>query len=80
VEARAGLEDLEKRQFLTLHGLELRPLDRAARIQSYLDGVEKKYLPLPEIEPCFFARSSCSLITIPAELSRLLAINELKII
>jgi hypothetical protein len=31
---RAGLDDLEKRKFLTLPGLELRPLDRPARSQS----------------------------------------------
>jgi hypothetical protein len=31
---RVGLDDLEKRKFLTLPGLELRPLDRAACSQS----------------------------------------------
>jgi hypothetical protein len=31
---RAGLDDLEKRKFLTLPGLELRPLGRPARSQS----------------------------------------------
>jgi hypothetical protein len=31
---RAGLEDMEKRKFLTLLGLELRPLGRPARNQS----------------------------------------------
>jgi hypothetical protein len=31
---RAGLDDLEKRQFLTLPGLELQPFGHAARIQS----------------------------------------------
>jgi hypothetical protein len=31
VALRAGLDDLEKRQFLTLPGLELRPLGRPAR-------------------------------------------------
>jgi hypothetical protein len=31
---RAGLDDLEKRKFLTLPGLELRPLSRPARSQS----------------------------------------------
>jgi hypothetical protein len=34
VDPRAGLEDLEKRKFLTLTGLELRPLGRPARSQS----------------------------------------------
>jgi hypothetical protein len=31
VDLKAGLDDLEKRKFLTLPGLELRPLDRPAR-------------------------------------------------
>jgi hypothetical protein len=31
---RAGLDDVEKRKFFILPGLELRPLDRAARSQS----------------------------------------------
>jgi hypothetical protein len=31
VDLRAGLDDLEKRKFLTLPGLELRPLGRPAR-------------------------------------------------
>jgi hypothetical protein len=34
VDPRAGLDDLEKRKFLTLEGLELRPLGRPARSQS----------------------------------------------
>jgi hypothetical protein len=34
VEPRAGLDDVEKRKFLTLLGLELRPLGRPARSQS----------------------------------------------
>jgi hypothetical protein len=49
---KAGLDDVEKRKFLTLPGLELRPLGRPARIQSlyrlrYPDGrftLEKKLL------------------------------------
>jgi hypothetical protein len=31
VDLKAGLDDLEKRTFFTLPGLELRPLDRPAR-------------------------------------------------
>jgi hypothetical protein len=31
---RAGLDDMEKRKFLTLPGLELRPVGRPARSQS----------------------------------------------
>jgi hypothetical protein len=31
VDPRAGLDDVEKRKFLTLPGLELRPLGRPAR-------------------------------------------------
>jgi hypothetical protein len=34
VDLRVGLEDVEKRKFLILPGLELRPLGRAARRQS----------------------------------------------
>jgi hypothetical protein len=34
VDPRAGLDDVEKRKFLTLPGLELRPLDCPARSQS----------------------------------------------
>jgi hypothetical protein len=34
VDPRAGLDDLEKRKFLTLPGLELQPLRRPARSQS----------------------------------------------
>jgi hypothetical protein len=34
VEPRAGLDDVEKRKFLILPGLELRLLDRPARSQS----------------------------------------------
>jgi hypothetical protein len=34
VDPRAGLDDVEKRKFLTLPGLELRPLGRPARSQS----------------------------------------------
>jgi hypothetical protein len=34
VDPRAGLDDAEKRKFLTLPGLELRPLGRPANSQS----------------------------------------------
>jgi hypothetical protein len=34
VDPRAGVGDVEKRKFLTLPGLELRPLGRPARSQS----------------------------------------------
>jgi hypothetical protein len=34
VDPRAGLDDVEKRKFLNFQGLELRPLNRAARSQS----------------------------------------------
>jgi hypothetical protein len=34
VDPRAGLDDLENRKFLTLPGLELRPLSHPARSQS----------------------------------------------
>jgi hypothetical protein len=34
VDPRAGMDDMEKREFLTLPGLELQPLGRPARSQS----------------------------------------------
>jgi hypothetical protein len=34
VDSRAGLDEVEKRKFLTLPGLELLPLGRPARIRS----------------------------------------------
>jgi hypothetical protein len=34
VDPRAGLDDMEKRKFLTVPGLELRPRGRPARSQS----------------------------------------------
>jgi hypothetical protein len=34
LDSRAGLDDVEKRKFLILPGLELRPLGRPARSQS----------------------------------------------
>jgi hypothetical protein len=34
VDARAGLDDVDKRKFLALPGLELRPVGRPARSQS----------------------------------------------
>jgi hypothetical protein len=36
MDLRAGLEDLEKRKFLTLPGLELRPLGRPVAIPTEL--------------------------------------------
>jgi hypothetical protein len=51
---RAGLDDVEKRKFLTVEGLEFRPLGHSARSPSlyrlrYRCG-EKKNLALPGIE------------------------------
>jgi hypothetical protein len=37
VDPRAGLDSLKKRKFLTLSGLELRPLGRSARSSRYTD-------------------------------------------
>jgi hypothetical protein len=37
VDPRAGLDDVEKRKFLTLPGLELRPLGRPAVASRYTD-------------------------------------------
>jgi hypothetical protein len=42
VDPRAGLNDIEKRKFLTLPGLELRPLCRPARSQSRIKVVVPK--------------------------------------
>jgi hypothetical protein len=60
VDPTAGLDDVEKRESLTLPGLELRPLSRPVRSQSLyrlrypgsgLDDVEKKtFLILPGLE------------------------------
>jgi hypothetical protein len=44
VDPRTGLDDVEKRKFLTLLGLELRSLGRPARSQSY---IEKYIFHLP---------------------------------
>jgi hypothetical protein len=40
VDPRAGLDDVEKRKFLTLLGLELRPLGRPTRSQSAVDKAQ----------------------------------------
>jgi hypothetical protein len=37
MDPRAGLDDLEKRKFVTTPGLELPPLDRPARSNRYID-------------------------------------------
>jgi hypothetical protein len=37
VDPRAGLDDVEKRKFLTIPGLELRPLGRPAVASRYTD-------------------------------------------
>jgi hypothetical protein len=47
VDPRAGLDDVEKRKFLTLPGLELLPFGRPARSQSL-------YLPAPKQNKCKF--------------------------
>jgi hypothetical protein len=38
VDPIASLDEMEKRKFLTLPGLELQPLGRPARSQSYTDS------------------------------------------
>jgi hypothetical protein len=49
VDPRAGHEEVEKRKFLTLQGLEFRPLGRPARSQSlyrlHYAGSLKNYYP-----------------------------------
>jgi hypothetical protein len=44
VDRRASLDNLEKGKFLTLPGLELRPLGPLARSQSYTDCYAMNYL------------------------------------
>jgi hypothetical protein len=41
---RTGLEDVKKRKFLTLPGLEFRPLSRPARSQYRIPGSRGKVL------------------------------------
>jgi hypothetical protein len=62
VDSRAGLDDLEKRKFLTLPGLELRTLGRLARSQSLYrlrypgseDGTPVILVPEPFMLHCRF--------------------------
>jgi hypothetical protein len=49
VDPRAGLDDVEKRKFFTLPGLELRPLGRPARSQSLTDCA------IPATSACYIA-------------------------
>jgi hypothetical protein len=46
VDPRGGLDDLEKRKFLTLPGLELRPLSRPARSYLYTDYATYDFIPV----------------------------------
>jgi hypothetical protein len=46
VDPRSGLDDVEKREFLTLLGLELRPLGRPAVASRYTDYV----IPAPKTQ------------------------------
>jgi hypothetical protein len=48
VNPRAGLNDVEKRKFLTLPGLELRPLDLEARSQSLYRPIPTTLSRLPD--------------------------------
>jgi hypothetical protein len=57
VDLRTGLDDLENRKFLTLPGLELRPLDRPARTLSRLLSyhiIEHSYQIITAIRAEFF--------------------------
>jgi hypothetical protein len=69
VDPKAGLDNLEKRKFLTLSGLQLQPLGRPARSQSlYRLGVPGS--------PTF---NGCLIFNIPIlYLFRIFKINELK--
>jgi hypothetical protein len=44
VDLRAGLDDVEKRKFLILPGLELRPLGRPALLHYLFKGVQRQIL------------------------------------
>jgi hypothetical protein len=67
VDPRAGPDEVQKREFLTLPGLEIRPLGRPDRSQSLyrlrdpgsLDGVGKRKISCPcqKLEPNHPARS-----------------------
>jgi hypothetical protein len=48
VDLRAGLDDVEKREFLILPGLELRPFDRPARSQTDC-AIPTPFLPVCRI-------------------------------
>jgi hypothetical protein len=57
VDPRASLDDVEKRKFLTLQGLEFKPLGRPAVANRYTDGAIpapvdafKYSLPLEDLE------------------------------
>jgi hypothetical protein len=55
VDPRAGLDDMEKRKFLTLPGLELRPFGRPARSQSLYWLRYKKFMMHKYITLCHIA-------------------------
>jgi hypothetical protein len=70
---RAGLDDLEKRKFLTLLGLEFRPLTQSLYRLRYPGSPgrcreEKNLFPLLEIQPRLFIRLACNPITIQTEI------------
>jgi hypothetical protein len=44
MDPRAGMDDVEKRKFFTLPGLELQPLDRPARSQSDRNKKETNFM------------------------------------
>jgi hypothetical protein len=81
VDPRASLEDVEKRKFLTLPGLKLRPLGRPARSKSLYRlrcpsssgrcGEGKSFFLLLQIEIQFLDSPAHSLDTIWTELHQL---------
>jgi hypothetical protein len=54
VDARTGLDDLERRKFLTLPGLELRPISCPARSSRYTDYAT----PAPGLTTVFSRKAS----------------------
>jgi hypothetical protein len=64
VDPRAGLNDLEKRKFFTLPGLELLPLCRPARSQSLYrlryPGSYNKSEELPSLQKPVWSQYACN--------------------
>jgi hypothetical protein len=88
VDPRAGLDDVEKRKFLTLSGLELRPLGRPARTAFRVLPTkeilihERSFLPVSTGEPSnclyFFSNAVCSSGDMGAAVAKTNCTNEFR--